>query len=330
MSENNYKPFRGLDSDFMKELLHGQLNPILQFEKKRRRYFMVEIRKNFLNLYFLGHGIAVKRRRKSEYYITGSGRFNPTDHLNDNLKGIVNVRDSERKRWEISFDDIKDKSSETFDEIMTKILLKIVEHREGDISEGVSEVNHFIDNRAIGKNGILIIDRQVVYPKTREGRIDLLGLKRLENGRFTFVVLELKNKNNREIGYVFTHQVKPYIDTVYNHYEHFRITYEKVIKQKIELGLLRRISCEIDTEVSKKEIQGIVILDNYNIKSDLKDDGLLHRALDDWTKLGDDYSAQLFLMTNVLDSTFFMDYGESKDLVANYTKNNKVQSAHNS
>lgn len=285
---------------------------------------MVEIRDNFLNLYFLGHGIAVKRRKKSEFYLTGSAAFNPADNLSDDLKEIVKIRGNERERWEISFDDIKNKSSDTFDEILTKILLKIVEHRKGDISEGVSEVNHFIDNRAIGKNGILIIDRQVVYPKTREGRIDLLGLKRLTNGKFTFVVLELKNKNNREIGYVFTNQVKPYIDTVYNHYEHFRVTYEKVIKQKIKLGLLRRISCEIasNEEISKKDIQGIVILDNYNIKSDLKDNGLLHRALDDWAKLGDDYTAQLFLKTNVLDSTFFMDYGESKNLLENFERNN--------
>jgi hypothetical protein len=320
MIENNYKPFRGLDSDFMDALTKGQLHPILQFEKKRRRYFMVEIRDNFLNLYFLGHGIAVKRRRKSEYFLTGSGTFNPASILSEELREIVKERKS--GGWEIIFDDIKKKSANTFEKILTATLLKIIEHRKGDISEGVSEVNHFIDNRAIGKNGILIIDRQVVYPKTREGRIDLLGLRRLQNGKFTFVVLELKNKNNREIGYVFSHQVKPYIDTVYNHYEHFRVTYEKVIKQKIKLGLLRRISCEIAPGVSKKDIQGIVILDNYNIKSDLKDDGLLHRALDDWVKLGDDYSAQLFLKTNVLDSAFFMDYGEAEELLLKFKKGN--------
>ncbi len=46
---------------------------------------------------------------------------------------------------------------------MTKILLKIGEYRKGDISEGANEINSFIDNRAINKNGILVIDRRRAY-----------------------------------------------------------------------------------------------------------------------------------------------------------------------
>lgn len=207
---------------------------------------------------------------------------------------------------------------------MTSIILKIVEYKKGDISEGVSEINHFIDNRTIGKNGILIIDRQVVYPGSREGRLDLLGLKRLNNGKFTFVVLELKNKNNTDIANVFTKQVKRYINLVYDHYEDFRSTYEGVLKQKIKLRLLKRIECNIasKSEISKRDIEGVVILDNYNIKSDLKDDGLLHRALKDWAKLGDKYTAKLFLKTNVLDNTFFMDDLRTEFLLKKYKRCN--------
>ncbi len=146
----------------------------------------------------------------------------------------------------------------------------------------------------------------------------------MNNGKFTFVVLELKNKNNTDIANVFTNQVKRYIDLVYDHYEHFRITYQEVLKQKIKLGLLKRIECNIASrnEVSKKDIEGVVILDNYNIKSDLKDDGLLHRALKDWAKLGDKYNAKLFLKTNVLDSTFFMDDLRAEFLLKKYKRSN--------
>jgi len=123
---------------------------------------------------------------------------------------------------------------------------------------------------------------------------------------------------------VFTKQVKRYIDIIFNHYEDFKVTYEKVLRQKIELGLLRRIKCDIASkhEISKKDIEGIAILDSYNIKSDLKDNGLLQRALNDWENLGDDYSAKLFLKTNVLDSTFFMHYRDTAVLVKEYRKNN--------
>ncbi len=326
MSEKKGEPFRGLDSDFMKELndKKGKLHCILEFEGKNRKSFMVEIRNNFLSLYFLGHGIEVKRI-KAKYYLIASNTFNPKSRLPDKLKKIVKSYGT--NTWQISFDDMKKENSNSFNEIMTMIISKIVEYKKGDISEGVSEINHFIDNRTIGKNGILIIDRQVVYPGSKKGRIDLLGLKRLNTGKFTFVVLELKNKNNTDIANVFTNQVKRYVDLVYDEYEDFKSTYEKVLKQKIKLRLLRRIACNIASkkEISKRDIEAIVILDNYNIKSDLKDDGLLHRALEDWKelrKLSDDYNAKLFLKTNILDSTFFMDDLKTEYMLKKYKRCN--------
>jgi len=324
MSERKFSKFKGLDSDFLHDLKEGKLHSILKFERKHRKSFMVEIRNNFLSLYFLGHGIEVKRI-KAKYYLIASNTFNPKSRLPDKLKKIVKSYGT--NTWQISFDDIEKENSHSFNKIMTSIILKIVEYKKGDISEGVSEINHFIDNRAVGKNGILIIDRQVVYPGSKKGRIDLLGLKRLNNGKFTFVVLELKNKNNTEIANVFTNQVKRYVDLVYDEYEDFRLTYEEVLKQKIKLGLLKPIKCKIapKKEISKRDIEAIVILDNYNIKSDLKDDGLLHRALEDWKelrKLSDDYNAKLFLKTNILDPTFFMDYQKTDNLLKKYKRNN--------
>jgi hypothetical protein len=63
VSEKQIKPFRELDTIFFKALREekGILHPILKFERKHRKSFMVEIRNNFLDLYFLGHGIEVKR-----------------------------------------------------------------------------------------------------------------------------------------------------------------------------------------------------------------------------------------------------------------------------
>lgn len=321
MREEKIKIFRGLDFGFMDELTDGQLSPILDFERKHRKSFMVEIRNNFLDLYFLGHGIEV-RRRQGKYYLIASEKFNPTSPKHPGLDKFVKGYGG--NRWQLSFDEIDEEGANSFNEIMTSIILRIVEHKKGDISEGVSEINHFIDNRAIGKNGILVIDRQVVYPGSRKGRLDLLGLKKMKNGKFTFVVLELKNKNNRDIANVFTDQVKRYVDLVYHNYEDFRATYEKVVKQKIKLRLLRRINCSIapKNEISKKEIDGIVILDNYNIRSDLKDNGLLHRALKDWKKLGDIYTAKLFFKTNVLDHMFLMDYQKSAELIKEYERYN--------
>lgn len=90
MSEKKFKPFRELDDKFLVTLLdkNGILHPILEFERKHRKFFTVEIRKNFLNMYFLGHGIDV-RGKFGRYCLEASERFNPKPILNPNLKKLV-------------------------------------------------------------------------------------------------------------------------------------------------------------------------------------------------------------------------------------------------
>lgn len=318
----NNIPFRRLDTNFLNDLRDksNKLNYVLDYEHKNRGILILEIRDNFLDLYFLGHGIEVKKKKKNgKYCLIGSNAFNPKSSLSsERLKRLV--KDYGPKKWQIYFEEIENKHD--YKEIMDTVISKIVLHRKGSISEGVSEVNHFVDNRDIGRNGILIIDRQVVYPGIRN-RIDLLGIRRLADAKFTFSVIELKNKNNTDIGGVFS-QLRQYIDIVFEHYDSFMTTYTEVISQKIKLSLLKRINCQIapKKEISKKDIKGVVILDNYNIKSDLKPNGLLHRALKDWANQSDNYSFELFLKTNVLDSTFFRDYLGAEELLTEYKANN--------
>lgn len=317
MSMLNKGIFRGLDDSFLKELKEGVLSCILDYERKHRKSFLIEIRNNFLDLYFLGHGIEVKRTKDNRYYLSASQTFNPQDIL----KKINIYKDPKSRKWNIFFKEIEEGQ---FEKIMNAIIAKIIMHRHGDISEGVSEINHFIDNRAIGRNGILIIDRQVVYPGTR-GRIDLLGLKRMQNGNFTFAIVELKNKNNPDIGRAFS-QITRYIDILMEQkpYERFAGTYRYIKDQKVELGLLNKISGNIAlfTEIRKKDIEGVVILDNYNIKSDIKPEGLLAKAIKNWGEVGSGYNLSLFLKTNVLDSAFFLNREEAGALLDRFKKNN--------
>lgn len=331
--------FRGLKPDFLNDLQDksNSLNYVLEYEHKNRRKIkkriILEIRDNFLNLYFLGHGIQVRRNRAGKYFLKGDKRFNPKSLLSERLKFIVKNDNSDK--WLIYLEEIK--TEDKFQEIIEAIKSKIVIHSMGSISEGVSEVNHIFDNRAPVHNRILIIDKQVAFPTTKEKKIgqtqvkkkvkkmDLLGIYKLEEGRYSFSVLELKNKNNTDINSVFS-QLKNYIDIVHKNYESFVNTYTKVINQKIYLGLLSKIKFQFvpKKDISKKDIKGIVILDNFNVKSDRTQKRLLHRALKDWANQPDEYSFDLFLKTNVLDNTFFLDYTGAKNLLDKYRKNNAV------
>ncbi len=319
----HYEPFRGLDFDFTQALLHGQLKYVLKFEKKNRKSFMIEIRNNFIDLYVLGHSIEVKRR-KNGYYLTASNEFDPIKLLPNNLSTLIQPYTV--GKWQLAAKRIN--SYEQFEKIMTEIISRIVAHKKGNISEGVSELNHFIDNRFIGKNGILVVDRQIVYPGIKDSRIDLLGLKRLgkDSNLFTFVIIELKNKNNIEIGRVCS-QTARYIDLVYDKkeiYERFRVTYQKIIDQKKKLRILRKTDCQIAPweSISKKDVLGLVVLDNFNVKGDLRGNGLLERATKDWKKVGESYNIQFFLKTNVFDSTFFLNRIETEDILKKYKECN--------
>lgn len=308
--------FRGLEEYFLDELKSGSLKCILDFERDHREAFMVELRDRFLDLYFLGHSVEVKGTKRTGYYLSASNTFDPTLLLADKGIKINTIRNSKSAKWQIFFKDIK---KGQFEQIMNAIIAKIVEHKHGKISEGVSEINHFIDNRDIGKNGILIIDRQVVYPGVR-GRIDLLGLRRLKSGKFTFAIIELKNKNNPDIPKVFS-QICNYIDLLAKEsvYNDFAATYSRVLKQKIELRLLRKIKCDIApfNQISKDDLEGVVVLDNYNIKSDIKGGCLLGRALDNWESYKE-YNLKLFLKTNVLDNSFFIDRNKAVMTLKDY------------
>ena len=272
----------------------------------------------------MGHAIKVTQDKQARYCLSASTTFDPCRASCNEFKDIVTRAGS--GRWKVYFNDIND--YDQFYRLMRTVIAEIVIRKEGDISEGVIELNHHADNMAIGKNGILVIDKQVVYPGIRKNRIDLLGVRRLPGKKdlFTFSVIELKNKNNPQIGEVFT-QTRRYIDLIYDKreiYEDFRSTYATVIRQKIELGLIKRIRCNIAPwdAISKQDIAGLVILDNFNMRRDLQENGLMQRALRDWKQIPKIYNIKFFMKTNVLDDTFFLGYQDALKLYAEYRRYN--------
>ena len=290
MSDKKEVTFRGLKIDFKNDLLKGELRSILDFESEHRDSFLIEIRNNYLDLYFLGHAIKVEQKI-SDYNLSSAGVFLP-DKLN---------------KWPVAFKDIKKIYGSGFKGFMIDIMRKIVSRKEGNISEGVSEMNHYIDNRIVNVSGdIVVIDRQVTHGRAR---IDLLGLKKMTNGELSFVVIELKNKENKDIEKVFS-QTKEYIDILWEHYDEFQQTYEQILEQKIELGLLDRKNRKKITNKpsSKEEIEGVVVLDNYNLRSSR----LKSAVENDWAKIGNAYNIKLFLKTNTFNDNFFWNYEEAR------------------
>ncbi len=83
VSGEKRRTFRGLNSDFIRELKEGELHCILEFERKYRKSFMVKIRNEFLDLYFLGHDVEVKRKKADRPL---EFKLNIWDHYLDSLE----------------------------------------------------------------------------------------------------------------------------------------------------------------------------------------------------------------------------------------------------
>ena len=68
-------------------------------------------------------------------------------------------------------------------------------------------------------------------------RLDLLGLRRLESGRFGFVVIEVKLGKNGELSEDVAEQLQHYVQHIRDESaEAYARCYEKTYKQKRRLG----------------------------------------------------------------------------------------------
>jgi hypothetical protein len=318
------RPFRLISPQFQENLKNrsNHVSYVLRYshEKGNKGNVVTEIRKNYLELYFLGHAVRVTETSPDgRYRLVGPKEFNPKDYLKSKTLKRMIRQCGDAGDWQVFFDDMRTYAD--FKKIMQEIRAKIVQHRKGKISEGVSETKHLADNMDLSRNEILIIDRQVAFPgKQKEGRIDLLGLRRLENGKYTFAVIELKNKYNAEMAEVFTKQLVPYIKLLFGKYRQFAKTYREVIRQKLNLGLLKGGEPKVAdiNEITRKDIMGIAVLDNFDIRSDLKSKALWQKTLENWPEDESGYCLKLYLKTNVLDSTFLQDHDDTVALLSKY------------
>jgi hypothetical protein len=317
---------RKLDEEFLAALKpRGKLNYVLRYWRQKRRELALEVRNNKLEFYFLGHAVNIKKDKGYKYSVIGSRTFDPTLEIEDpRLKDLVKDYDKKKKYWQVLLDDSFHEGY--FKDLMEAVLSRIVIHKRGSISEGVSEMNHLFDNQVVGRNGIMVIDRQFVIPGTRS-RIDLLGLRSVPElgGGSAFAIVELKNKNNAKIDSVFT-QLKKYIDLFYERYEKCVRIYDTLIRQKRDLGILEgaEVSFVEPGRVEKRHIKGLVVLDNYNIVTgDLEGEGSLSRALDDCENTSNDYDISLMLKTNVLDSAFFVGLRQARGTLQEFMSANR-------
>lgn len=147
---------------------------------------------------------------------------------------------------------------------------RILQRRNiGKLMRAIREVNHseeltfeqilITDNPPSPE--FLLIDRQV-QDKHMRSRLDLLGLRRLESGRYGFVVIEVKLGKNAELSEAVAEQLQGYVEHIRSKAAAYEHCYEKTYAQKRRLGLIDDRMPE-QIEIDGSQVEGLVVVGGY-------------------------------------------------------------------
>jgi len=110
-----------------------------------------------------------------------------------------------------------------------------------------------------GREDLIVIDRQVV-DRDHDTKMDLLGLKQTEPGKYQFCVIEVKLGNNPELREDVFQQLKGYVERITRNFPQYKKSYELNFIQKQGLGLMPSgLKIEI-----VEGVLGIVVVGGYS------------------------------------------------------------------
>ena len=116
----------------------------------------------------------------------------------------------------------------------------------------------------LGRENLILIDRQVTDSILRGKRMDLLALKQIEPGTncYGFMVIEIKLGKNVELKKDVASQLDGYVRHIKSHFAAYKKCYEQHYRQKKQLGLIETPNFE-QIEIVE-QIEGLVVVGGYS------------------------------------------------------------------
>ena len=149
---------------------------------------------------------------------------------------------------------------------------RILQRRNvGRLMKAIRDVNHSeeltFEQILIADNPpsreFLLVDRQVTDHDMHR-RLDLLGLRRLESGRYGFVVIEVKLGKNGELSEAVAQQLEHYVRHIRDEApEAYACCYEKTYAQRRRLGLIAGLDMPDEIEIDGSVVEGLVAVGGY-------------------------------------------------------------------
>lgn len=216
----------------------------------------IAIRENYLNIYYRGNSLARISFSKSNKYKVKIHKkfFENTDADNSNFYDEKIKSDSYLfLTLSSAKPPLRFLQKKHIDQFCGRI--KKVNYRE----EIVFEQALITDN--LGRDDFIIIDRQIT-DKVKRKRMDLLALKQIASDQYSFLVIEVKLGNNRELKNGVSTQLDSYTNHIEKHFNDYKTCYEKQFEQKRGMGLIN-IPTTKSIEI-KKPVEGMVVVGGYS------------------------------------------------------------------
>jgi hypothetical protein len=112
----------------------------------------------------------------------------------------------------------------------------------------------------LGREDIIIIDRQITDSELKGKRLDLLALKQLNGSKYHFQLLEVKLGKNNELKGEVNNQLDCYLRHIKAYFNSYKECYERHLLQKVELGLLSKPE---KVEIVEP-VEGMILVGSYS------------------------------------------------------------------
>ncbi len=222
-------------SEEMLEEFKSDFSNVIKIVNNSYGELELAIRDNYLNLYSRGNSIAKINWRKHHRWEVSihCSFFNGTRA--DSLEFYDTKRES---RQTVILSLSPEKPPLRF---LQKVHLDQFAARVKEVNYGEEiafEQALITDN--MGREDLIVIDRQVTDPVLRRRRMDLLVLKQTEPGanRYGLMVIEIKLGRSAELKQKVAAQLEGYVAHLKAHFADYKMCYEKHYRQKKYLGVL--------------------------------------------------------------------------------------------
>jgi len=248
---------RGISNDFLDCLKDGFLSSLLS-KIKEDKDLDLQIRKNYINIYYKGNSLLKLEER-------GEGIFKTDIH--EKFKGTLNISENLTNEAQTL----------NFLQSLPRLKENIIEHGKSSLEIEYEQLIIRANNLEPKNNSeYYIVDRQ--YATSNRNRFDLTGIYWPREGRkrgqeVPLSFMEIKFALNSDIKNI-TSQIEGYYDYIQKNSDDISLEAETIFKQKLELGLFNQgdrlealKTLKFSTDANR--YQFIVVLVDYNPNSTL-------------------------------------------------------------